>query len=86
MLLVLISFNNMFNSLLYTLLSKKPISAFTFDVKGKGFDQGIWHDPSNVFFTFDDLQKALDISVWSKYIPKASLNKKTITMKANKKS
>lgn len=79
MLLVLISFNNMFNSLLYTLLSKKPISAFTFDVKGKGFDQGIWHDPSNVFFTFDDLQKAFDLSVWSKYIPKAAAKKKINT-------
>lgn len=67
----------MLNSLLYTLLSRKPgKSSFTFDTVGKGFDQGIWHDPSNVFFTFDDVQKAFDLSIWSKYIPKAAAKKK----------
>ena len=73
----------MFNNLLYTLLSKKPISAFTFDVKGKGFDQGIWHDTSSTFFTFDDSQKAFDLSIWSKYIPKAAAKKK-ISIKTKK--
>ena len=67
----------MLNSLLYTLLSRKPgKSSFTFDTAGKGFDQSIWHDPANVFFTFDDAQKAFDLSVWSKYIPKAAVKKR----------
>ena len=74
----------MLNSLLYILLSRKPgKSSFTFDTAGKGFDQSIWHDPTNVFFTFDDAQKAFDLSVWSKYIPKA-IAKTKIAVKTKK--
>lgn len=63
----------MLNSLLYTLLSRKPVGfPLTFDTKGRGFDDSIWLDPSNTLFTFDNSEKGFDFSVWANLVAKSA--------------